>query len=126
MKKVFLGLFLTSALLTTGCLGNSEEQILGTWRYVHEINPSQHDMYWAFQDGGTVTFYNATTSQADTGKYEMFMEGTHRIVKIKGTTIKDNVLSMNGEWDIVTIDFDKLVVGTRDYGGFQQRDLTKQ
>ena len=126
MKKTLSGLFILAAILTTGCLGNAPDQVLGTWRYNGQIDPMEHDMYWSFDKNGQVYFYDATTSQSDTGGYEMYMNGTHRIIKIKGTDIKDRYLSMNGEWYIVDIDFSKLVVGTKDYGGFQQRDLIKQ
>jgi len=124
MKKGFIGLLflVVVATISTGCLGDAEEKILGQWRYVHEVNPSQHDMYWNFLDGGKVTFYNATTSVADTGNYELYMDGTHRVIKIKNTDITDYTMQMNGEWYIVRLDFDKLVVGVKNQG-FQQRDL---
>ncbi len=126
MKKALLGLFSIAAILTTGCLGNSTEQVLGIWNYVQVANPSVvHPMTWTFNDNGTVFFYDNSNGNADTGTYEMYMNGTHRIIKIKGTTIKDPNLEMEGEWDIVDIDFDKLIIGTRDHGGFQQRDFVR-
>jgi hypothetical protein len=125
MRKAYLGLFFIVVVLSAGCLGNAPDQVVGTWRYVHEVNPLQHDMYWTFQNSD-VYFYDATTAQYDTGKYEMYMNGTNRIIKIKGTDIQDANIKMNGEWYIVEIDFDKLIVGTKDQGGFQQRDFTKQ
>jgi|LauGreDrversion4_2_1035121.scaffolds.fasta_scaffold444749_2 hypothetical protein len=125
MKKVLIGLFLIISVVATGCLGSAPEQILGTWRYV-PVNPVGHDMAWTFQDNGQCYFYNNTTATADTGAYEMYASGTHRIVKIKNTTITDNGLKMNGEWYIVSIDFDKMILGTKDQGGFQQRDFVKQ
>jgi hypothetical protein len=124
MKRVFIGLFITAAILTTGCLGNAPEQIIGNWHYENAINPAQHNMNWNFLDNGEVIFYNATTGVSDTGKYEMYMDGTHKVVKIKNTTIEDAYMGMNGEWHIVHIDFDILTLGLKDYG-FQQRDLVR-
>jgi hypothetical protein len=125
MKKVLVGLFLVVAIMSTGCLGEATTQILGTWRYEPTINPSAHNMYWTFQDNGQMYFFNATTSQYDTGSYEMYVDGTHRMIKIKGTTIQDHTLKMNGEWFIVDINLDVMRVGTKDQGGFQQRDLIR-
>ena|ERR1700741_2146006 len=123
MKKVLPGLFFIVAIFSTGCLGDAPTQVLGEWIYEPLGNPAQHSMHWTFQDNGQVFFYDATTSAQDTGTYEMFADGTHNVIKIKGTTIQDANVSMNGEWIIVRLTPDALVVGTRDYGGFQQRDL---
>jgi hypothetical protein len=125
MKKVLPGLFLLfiAAIFSTGCLGDDPQKVLGEWIYEPQVNPNQHIMHWTFQEDGKVCFYNATTSVLDTGTYEMFADGTHNVIKIKGTTIQDVNLSMNGEWVIVKLTPDILVVGSRDYGGFQQRDL---
>lgn len=124
MKKIlFPCLLFVTAIFSTGCLGDAPEKVLGEWIYAPNINPNQHSMHWTFQDDGKVIFYNATTTALDTGTYEMFADGTHNVIKIKGTTIQDASLSMNGEWIIVRLTTDALVVGTRDYGGFQQRDL---
>jgi hypothetical protein len=123
-KKILLpGLLFITAIFSTGCLGDAEEKILGEWIYVTNIDPLQHRMHWTFIDNGDVAFYDEYTGVLDTGKYEMFMDGTHRVVKVKNTTIMDRNISMNGEWVIVRLEDDALVVGTRDYGGFQQRDL---
>lgn len=122
MKKLIPGLLLV-ALVSTGCLGDAPQQVLGQWRYAEQVDPNQHEMYWNFQEGGQVYFYNATTSALDTGTYEMFPDGTHNKIKIKGTDIQDANIPMNGEWIIVKINYDELIVGTEDYGGFIQRDL---
>lgn len=125
MNKKFLlpGFLFIAAIFSTGCLGDAPEQILGEWIYVAQINPNEHAMHWTFMDDGKVAFYDGTTSAQDTGSYEMFMDGTHRVIKISGTTIQDSQVPMNGEWTIVKIDGSTLMVGTRDYGGFIQRDL---
>lgn len=125
MRKYLLGLFLIVAILTTGCLGDAPTQIIGTWRYV-PVNPFGDDVYWTFQDDGQIFIYDATTLQSDTGTYEMYMNGTHRMFKIEGTSIVVNSLYIIGEWYIVSIDFDNMIAGTKDQGGFQQRDFTKQ
>lgn len=122
MKKLIPGLLLV-ALVSTGCLGDAPQQVLGQWRYATQVDPLQHDMRWNFEEGGQVTFYNITTGVQDTGTYEMFPDGTHNVIKIKGTDIQDRNIPMNGEWVIVKINYDELVVGTHDYGGFIQRDL---
>jgi hypothetical protein len=122
-KRLIPGLLFIVAIFSTGCLGDAEEKILGEWGTVTQINPAQHNMHWTFQDNGDVYFYNQNTGEQDTGKYELFMDGTHRVCKIKNTTIQDQVLPMNGEWVIVRLEDDVLIMGTRDYGGFQQRDL---
>lgn len=124
MKKLLGGFLIIAAILTTSCLGNTESEILGQWRYDNTGNPSQHNMYWTFDEGGNVFFYNATTSVADTGKYELYMDGTHKVIKIKNTTIQDANMEMNGEWYIVRSDFEVLVVGLKKFG-FLQRDLTR-
>jgi hypothetical protein len=125
MNKKFLlpGFLFIAAIFSTGCVGVAPEQVLGEWIYVTQINPNEHAMHWTFLDDGKVAFYDATTSAQDTGTYEMFADGTHNVIKIKGTTIQDSQVSMNGEWVIVTLNGDRLIVGTRDYGGFIQRDL---
>lgn len=125
MKKVLPGLLFIVAMFSTSCIGDTPDKIKGEWIYVTTgLNPAQHSMHWTFlDDGKTVAFYDATTSAQDTGTYEIFADGTHTVVKIKGTTIQDASVPMNGEWTIVRLDGSSLVVGTRDYGGFQQRDL---
>lgn len=126
MKNIFLGLLLIAAILTTGCLGDAPTQIIGTWKYIL-VDPTQHDMYWTFTDAGDVYYLNNTTSISDTGRYEMYMSGTHKIVKVTGTTIQDNNIPMDGEWIIVNITGNTLAIGIKkDPGGFLQRDLEKQ
>jgi len=124
MKKLIPGLLFV-ALISTGCLGDAPQQVLGQWKYVDNVDPNQHEMYWNFQEGGVVYFYNANTAVSDTGTYEMFPDGTHNKIKIKGTDIQDANIPMNGEWIIVKINYDELVVGIEDYGGFIQRDLVR-
>lgn len=125
MKKILVSIFLIAAIFSTGCLGDAPTQIVGTWRYVL-VDPTQDDMYWTFDDGGKVYYYDATTSQQDTGNYEMYMVGTHKMVKVTGTTIQDKNLAMDGEWTIVDITPSILRIGIKvDPGGFFQRDLTK-
>ena len=126
MKKILVVTFLIAAILTTGCLGDAPTQIVGTWKYV-PVDPTQDVMFWTFTDDGIVYYYDATTSQLDTGNYEMYMVGTHKMVKVTGTTIEDNNLPMAGEWTIVDITSSILRIGIKvDPGGFFQRDLTKQ
>ncbi len=124
MKRFLGGLLITAAILTTSCLGNTEEEILGSWKYDNQGNPTQHDMRWTFDEGGNIFLYNVTTGAQDTGKYELYADGTHKIVKIKNTTIMDYNMQMNGEWHIVRSDFNILVLGLKEFG-FQQRDLIR-
>jgi hypothetical protein len=124
MKRLLGGLLITAAILSAGCLGNTDQEILGTWTYENTGNPSQHLMQWTFDEGGNIFLYNATTSTADTGKYELYMDGSHKVIKIKNTTIQDANMGMNGEWYIVRSSFDILVVGLKTFG-FQQRDLKR-
>ncbi len=126
MKKVLLGLFLIVAGLSTGCLGNATEEILGVWNYVPVYSTAVvHPMQWQFTPNGQVIITDLFNSQSDTGSYELYMNGTHKMLKISDTQIKDPYLRMNGEWYIVRMDFNIMVVGTKDYGGFQQRDLVR-
>jgi hypothetical protein len=128
MKKVFLGLFLIVAGLSTGCLGSAADEIIGVWNYVPVYSTSVvHPMQWQFDANGQVIIIDQTnpTVLRDTGSYELYMNGTHRMLKISDTQIKDPYLRMNGEWYIVRMDFNIMVVGTKDYGGFQQRDLVR-
>ncbi len=122
MKRLLGGLLITAAIFSVGCLGNTEEEILGTWNYENTGDPAQHNMSWTFDEGGNIFLYNGTTSTADTGKYELYMDGTHKVLKIKGTTIQDRNMGMNGEWYIVKSSFDVMIVGLKEFG-FQQRDL---
>lgn len=128
MKKSFVGLFLITAMLSSGCLGNASEQIKGTWVYAPVHHPDiANPMQWDFLDNGQVIFNNFVTLEIDTGTYELYMNGTHRMLKISSTTITDNNTTMNGEWYILTIDNNNLLVGVkRNPGGFLQRDLVKQ
>jgi hypothetical protein len=123
-KKLLLpGFLFIAAIFSTGCLGDAPEKVLGEWVYVSQIDPNQHAMHWTFFDNGQIIIYNATIAVQDTGTYEMFADGTHNVIKIKGTTIQDAIIPMNGEWTIVRLEDDALIVGTSDYGGFMQRDL---
>jgi hypothetical protein len=124
MKRLLGGLLITAAILTTGCLGNTEEEILGAWKYDNQGNPAQHNMQWTFDEGGNVFMTNFSTGAQDTGKYELYMDGTHKVVKIKNTDITDATMGMNGEWHIVRSDFSILVLGIKEFG-FQQRDLVR-
>ncbi len=54
----------------------------------------------------------------------MYMDGTHKVVKIKNTTIQDATISMNGEWHIVSLNYDIMTIGLKEWG-FQQRDLVR-
>lgn len=125
MKRLLGGLLITAAILTTGCLGNTEEEILGGWNYDNQGNPAQHNVQWIFDEGGNIYITNFTTGIADTGKYELYMDGTHKVVKIKNTTVQDASTGLNGEWYIVRSDFNIMVLGLKEFG-FQQRDLVKQ
>lgn len=127
MKKALLGLFGIAAIFSTGCLGNTAEAVLGDWQMVQVSDPAVvHPMQWSFRDNGECFFYDYTLGTfVDTGSYECYMNGTHKILKIKGTTAGDPYLKFNGEWYIVQPVDDKLVIGTKDQGGFQQREFTR-
>lgn len=127
MKKVFLGLFIIVAGLSTGCLGGTQDQIIGVWTY-YPVNPNLavvHPMSWQFVDNGMFILTDNATSQKDTGAYELFMNGTHRMIKFKDIAMGDPYLLIKGEWFIVRLESNYLVVGTKEQGGFQQRDLVR-
>lgn len=124
MRKTFLGLFLLAATLTSGCLGDAPDQIIGTWRYF-PIGPT-HDITLDFKNNGQVFIYDNTTSVSDTGFYEMYMNGTNKMLRIRNTNISDPFVVLEGEFYILRIDYNILVFGTKDQGGgFEQRDLIK-
>lgn len=129
MKKVLLGLFIIVAGLSTGCLGGTQDQIIGAWTY-YPVNPNTavvHPMQWQFVDNGTFYLTDLTSplTMRDTGSYELFMDGTHRKIKFKNIEMGDPYLLIKGEWFIVRLESNYLVVGTKEQGGFQQRDLVR-
>lgn len=122
MKKYFLGIVLITGLFGLGCVGNAPEEIVGSWKTLNTppyVNPSTYN----FMDNGQVLIYNTVTAQLDTGGYEVYASGAHRFVRIDDIQINDGSIPYNGEWYIVKISFEQLVIGTKDYGGFQQRDM---
>lgn len=131
MKKLVFGSFILLAAITTGCVGETQSQLIGTWEYwpVH-AESSVHKYQWKFQDDGQIIVTDLTVPAVDTGTYEVYATISHRFVKISGTQILDPNYSVNGEWYIITLDDASLVVFTKSFdtgiiGGALQRDLIR-
>lgn len=126
MKKPILGILFIASILSTGCLGNIPDQIVGTWEYEKLASTqSSHQMRFTFDESGKVIINDITDTILDTGSYELYISGTHRILNISNTDIKDPIFEVDVEWIIVNMDSKNMAIGTKEHGGFIQKDLNK-
>lgn len=126
MKKILVGLFLPVAMLTTGCIGNTAEEVVGKWQYLLVAPEFQvHKMIWDLDANGQIIITDSTDFAIDTGSYEVYMDDGKKILKISNTDIKDPNWDFNVEWCIIRNSPEYLVVSTKDHGGVLQRDLVK-
>lgn len=127
MKKSFYIFGIIFLLTFSSCVGDLPTKIVGTWRIV-PIAPtsSVNDIQYTFEDNGRVIFYNYTLGQLDTGGYEIYATGDGRFIKIRDINKKDPNIPINGEWEVTRFSINELLIGTRDHGGFIQREFTRQ
>jgi len=128
MKKFFaISAILSVILLSSGCLGDTEEVLQsGTWRLV-QLDPSVNIVEFNFNSNGTVIFKDLNAAIIDTGTYTATAEIDHRYLEIKGLTDVQGQypLNYNHKWTIVRCDKEALIIAVSIDGlGVVQRDFT--
>lgn len=99
-KTILLGLT-ASGFLLTGCLGGTEDDIVGTWRLV-PVDQTVVPFELTFGEDKTVIFKDLQHGISDTGTYHLAADFDHRYVDIKGLGdawkwYKSNIPSLPGK-----------------------------
>jgi hypothetical protein len=107
MKSVVLPTLLTflSLTLLSGCIGDTEERILGRWELIENSavgSPADTPMQIEFFENNTFRIYHTLSGASFPGKYELSADLSHRRLRIYDI---DNLYKYYKEKQVWTRDF---------------------
>lgn len=132
MKKIYLYILgFVFVLLGSGCLGSTEEDIIGTYRLAPGTQTFSwiHDVEMTINADGTITFTDLTTLYTDDGTWELTPSlANHRFTVSGVTTPPTMQLNWNAEWRIIHLSETSLIWAAKggEYGGVTQFDWVRQ